>query len=154
MEKDYIKNLRQRVGHEPLILNFAGGILVNEKNEILLQKRSDFNLWGLPGGAMEFGESAEEACAREFLEETGLKVKVKSLLGVSTNFIQHYPNGDVAQAVVIEFIVEIVEKTDEQGSSETLDLGYFSKDNLPSIFNKQHLNFIRQYYNRDYPFVE
>ena len=154
MEKDYIKNLRQRVGHEPLILNFAGGILVNEKNEILLQKRSDFNLWGLPGGAMEFGESAEEACAREFLEETGLKVKVKSLLGVSTNFIQHYPNGDVAQAVVIEFIVELVEKTDEQGSSETLDLGYFSRDKLPSIFNKQHLNFIRQYYNRDYPFVE
>ena len=154
MEKDYIKNLRQRVGHEPLILSFAGGILVNEKNEILLQKRSDFNSWGLPGGAMEFGESAEEACAREFLEETGLKVKVKSLLGVSTNFIQHYPNGDVAQAVVIEFIVELVEKTDEQGSSETLDLGYFSKDNLPSIFNKQHLNFIRQYYNRDYPFVE
>lgn len=50
---------------------------------------------------MEFGESAEEACVREFLEETGLKVKVKSLLGVSTNFIQHYPNGDVAQAVVI-----------------------------------------------------
>lgn len=154
MEKDYIKNLRQRVGHEPLILNFAGGILVNEKNEILLQKRSDFNSWGLPGGAMEFGESAEEACVREFLEETGLKVKVKSLLGVSTNFVQHYPNGDVAQAVVIEFIVELVEKTDEQGSSETLDLGYFSRDKLPSIFNKQHLNFIRQYYNRDYPFVE
>lgn len=39
MEKDYIKNLRQRVGHEPLILNFAGGILVNEKNEILLPKK-------------------------------------------------------------------------------------------------------------------
>lgn len=154
MEKDYIKNLRQRVGHEPLILNFAGGILVNEKNEILLQKRSDFNSWRLPGGAMEFGESAEEACAREFLEETGLKVKVKSLLGVSTNFIQHYPNGDVAQAVVIEFVTELIEKTDKQVSSETLDLGYFSKDNLPSIFNKQHLNFIRQYYNRDYPFVE
>lgn len=103
---------------------------------------------------MEFGESAEEACAREFLEETGLKVKVKSLLGVSTNFIQHYPNGDVAQAVVIEFVTELIEKTDKQVSSETLDLGYFSKDNLPSIFNKQHLNFIRQYYNRDYPFVE
>ena len=27
------------VGHEPLILNFAGGILVNEKNEILLPKK-------------------------------------------------------------------------------------------------------------------
>lgn len=34
-------------------------------------------------GTIEFGESAEEACVREFLEETGLKVKVKSLLEVS-----------------------------------------------------------------------
>ena len=99
-----------------------------KKMRFYFQKRSDFNSWGLPGGAMEFGESAEEACAREFLAETGLKVKVKSLLGVSTNFIQHYPNGDVAQAVVIEFIVELIEKTDE--------------------------NFISRYYNRNYPFIE
>ena len=38
MEKDYIKNLRQRVGHEPLILNFAGGILVNEKMRFYFKK--------------------------------------------------------------------------------------------------------------------
>ncbi len=127
MTQDYIKTLRQKVGHEPIILNFAGGILANDQNEILLQKRSDFNAWGLPGGALEFGESAQETCFREFLEETGLKVKVKSLLGVSTNFIQHYPNQDVAQAVTIEFIVELVEKTSKEVSSETLDLKYFSK---------------------------
>ena len=87
MEQDYIKNLRKKVGHEPLILNFAGGVLVNDQDEILLQKRSDFKSWGLPGGAMEFGESCQEACVREFLEETGLKVKVKSLLGISTEAI-------------------------------------------------------------------
>lgn len=82
-KKTISKTYGKGVGHEPQILNFAGRILVNEKNEILLQKRSDFNLWGLPGGAIEFGESAEEACVREFWEETGLKVKVKSLLEVS-----------------------------------------------------------------------
>lgn len=108
MTQDYIKTLRQKVGHEPIILNFAGGILANDQNEILLQKRSDFNAWGLPGGALKFGESAPKACVREFLEETGLKVRTKSLLGVSTNFIQHYPNQDVAQAVTVEFVVELV----------------------------------------------
>ena len=154
MEQDYIKNLRKKVGHEPLILNFAGGVLVNDQDEILLQKRSDFKSWGLPGGAMEFGESAQETCVREFLEETGLKVKVKSLLGISTDFIQHYPNGDVAQAVVIEFLVELVDKVAEQTDSETLDLQFFAKDNLPHIFNKQHLSFIKHYYQRDYPFFE
>ena len=137
MTQDYIKTLRQKVGHEPIILNFAGGILANDQNEILLQKRSDFN-----------------ACVREFLEETGLKVKVKSLLGVSTNFIQHYPNQDVAQAVTIEFIVELVEKMSKEISSETLDLKYFSKDKLPKIFNKQHRLFIDHYFNEDYPFID
>lgn len=110
--------------------------MANSKNEILLQKRSDFNAWGLPGSALEFGESAPKACVREFLEETGLKVRTKSLLGVSTNFIQHYPNQDVAQAVTVEFVVELVEKMSKEISSETLDLKYFSKDKLPKIFNK------------------
>ena len=150
MVKNYIKTLRQKVGHEPIILNFAGGILANSKNEILLQKRSDFNAWGLPGGALEFGESAPKACVREFLEETGLKVRTKSLLGVSTNFIQHYPNQDVAQAVT----VELVEKMSKEISSETLDLKYFSKDKLSKIFNKQHQIFIDHYFNEDYPFIE
>lgn len=135
MTQDYIKTLRQKVGHKPIILNFAGGILANDQNEILLQKRSDFNAWGLPGGALEFGESAQEACVREFLEETGLKVRTKSLLGVSTNFIQHYPNQDVAQTVTIEFVVELVEKTSKEVSSETLDLKCFFKDKLTSNIN-------------------
>lgn len=108
---------------------------------------------GLPGGALEFGESAQETCVREFLEETGLKVKVKSLLGVSTNFIQHYPNQDVAQALTIEFIVELIEKTSKEISAETLDLKYFPKDKLPEIFNKQHQLFIDHYFNEDYPFI-
>ncbi|WP_278749738.1 NUDIX hydrolase [Lactobacillus taiwanensis] len=154
MTQDYIKTLRKKVGHEPIILNFSGGILTNNQNEILLQKRSDFNAWGLPGGALEFGESAQEACVREFLEETGLKVRTKSLLGLSTNFIQHYPNRDVAQAVTIEFVVELVEKTSKEVNSETLDLKCFSKDKLPKIFNKQHQLFIDHYFNGDYPFVD
>ena len=128
--------------------------MANSKNEILLQKRSGFNAWGLPGGALEFGESAPKACVREFLEETGLKVRTKSLLGVSTNFIQHYPNQDVAQAVTVEFVVELVEKMSKEISSETLDLKYFYKDKLPKIFNKQHQIFIDHYFNEDYPFID
>ena len=154
MTQDYIKTLRKKVGHEPIILNFAGGILINNQNEILLQKRSDFDAWGLPSGALEFGESAQEACIREFLEETGLKVRTKSLLGLSTNLNKYYPNQDVAQVVTIEFIVELVEKTSKEVSSETLDLKYFSKDKLPKIFNKQHQLFIDHYFNGDYPFID
>jgi 8-oxo-dGTP diphosphatase len=38
--------------------------------------------WGLPGGFLEWKERAEECCARETLEETGLEVRVGALLGV------------------------------------------------------------------------
>ncbi|MBZ1511361.1 NUDIX domain-containing protein, partial [Leuconostoc mesenteroides] len=102
---NYIKDIRSLVGNQNIILNFAGGVLVNNKNEILLQRRSDSKLWGLPGGAMELGETGQKTCEREFLEETGLQVNVKSLLGFTTNFQVTYPNGNQAQCVVIQYIV-------------------------------------------------
>ena len=69
---DYISFIRSRVGHEKVILNFAGGILANEEGKILLQLRGDKKTWAIPGGAMELGESSLDTCRREFFEETGM----------------------------------------------------------------------------------
>ena len=60
----------------------------------------------------------------------------------------------MAQAVTVEFVVELVEKMSKEISSETLDLKYFYKDKLPKIFNKQHQIFIDHYFNEDYPFID
>ena len=151
---DYIRDIRSKVGHNPIILNFSGGILVNEKNKVLLQKRADFKSWGLPGGAIEFGETAMDACVREFKEEAGLDVKVSDLFGVSTNFIQNYPNGDKAQSILTLFLVKRNNKISNLVSDETLDLGYFDFKNLPKIFNEQHMNAINNYYSNKYPYFE
>ncbi|BDR57240.1 NUDIX hydrolase [Xylocopilactobacillus apis] len=143
---DYIKQIRKMVGHEPIILTFAAGILVNKQNEILLQKRSDFNQWGLPGGAMEYGENAEKTCQREFLEETGYQVKVDKLLGISTNQVQKYPNGDLSQSVVIFFVVTSdLKDRNHDISPETMDLCFFNMNKLPKIFNKQHYKAIQHF---------
>ena len=45
MAKDYIKWLRSKVGHEKVILVFAGGCLFDESGRVLLQKRGDSNKW-------------------------------------------------------------------------------------------------------------
>ena len=53
------------------VIEAAGGIVFNEKKEVLVIFRRDF--WDLPKGKIDKGESPEEAAVREVQEETGLK---------------------------------------------------------------------------------
>ena len=71
----YIEDMRNLVGNQPLILIGSHAIIVNENNEILLQLRTDFNRWGIIGGALEYNETLEDALKREVYEETGLIIK-------------------------------------------------------------------------------
>ena len=43
---NYIRNLRSKIGHEPIILCACGCLIFNDKGQVLLQRRSDDNLWG------------------------------------------------------------------------------------------------------------
>ncbi|EEM04991.1 NUDIX domain-containing protein [Bacillus pseudomycoides] len=58
----YIEDMWKLVGNHPLILIGSHVIIVNE---ISLQLRTDFNMWGIIGGALEYGETLEEAAKRE-----------------------------------------------------------------------------------------
>lgn len=71
----YIEDMRNLVGNQPLILIGSHAIILNEKNQILMQLRTDFNRWGIIGGALEYNETLEDALKREVYEETGLNIK-------------------------------------------------------------------------------
>ena len=58
----------------------AAVIFTNDR--VLLQRRDDTGHWGLPGGAVEPGESVRQALIREVREETGLEVEPLRLIGV------------------------------------------------------------------------
>jgi 8-oxo-dGTP pyrophosphatase MutT (NUDIX family) len=134
---NYIQWIREQVGHEPIFLNFAAAFILNERGEVLLQKRGDMRAWGLPGGALELGESAEEAMLREVFEETGLRVNVEAFLGAYTRYFQEYPNGDRVQSIAFFFVCTIVSGKLRIDHDETLDLQFFSLAEAPALFNQQ-----------------
>lgn len=143
MERNYIKWIRSKVGHDKIFLNFVGGCIKNENGEILLQRRSDKNKWGFPGGAMEIGEAASETALREIKEETGLDVEITNLIGIYTDYHDEYPNGDCAQTISIFLEFKIVGGCIDETNAETLELKYFSVDNFPELVNKQHSDVYR-----------
>jgi ADP-ribose pyrophosphatase YjhB (NUDIX family) len=108
--------------------------IFDEHRRILLTRRADNGQWCLPGGRMESGESAAEACEREVFEETGLHVRVKRLVGIYSHPDQLvvYPDGNKAHIVALHFEAEII--NGELGlSNETTDFGYYTVQELEGL---------------------
>ncbi len=104
----YIEDMRNLVGNHPLILIGSHAIILNEKDEVLLQLRTDFNRWGIIGGALEYNETLEDALKREVYEETGLIIKNPELFRTYSgpDYFQIYPNGDQVHGVLVVYICE------------------------------------------------
>ncbi|MEO1069338.1 MAG: NUDIX domain-containing protein [Cyanobacteria bacterium J06638_6] len=109
------------------------GVFVGyEPHRILLEKRSDCGLWGLPGGRIEAGESIEDSAIREVQEETGLAVQIVKLLGVYSSPAERivtYPD-NVVQLVDVIMYGTILSGT-LSCSSESEALEFFESSTLP-----------------------
>lgn len=129
----YILELRKSIGHRPIIMACAGVLLVNEKNQLLLQKRRDNGMWGYPGGSMELGESFEDCAVREVLEETGLRCQeLEHFMNVSGECVHYiYPNGDEIYAAEEVFLCRKFSGTLQRQDSEVTELKFFDVDKLP-----------------------
>ncbi|MBR6442287.1 MAG: NUDIX domain-containing protein [Clostridia bacterium] len=136
--KDYIRWIRSKVGHEKIILTYAGGCIFNDRGEVLLQRRGDNNKWGFSGGAIELGETPEAAAVREAKEETGLDVEVGRLIGIYTDSNLVYPNGDQAHSIMIAYELKAVGGELFCDRQETLELKYFAKEDKPVLCCPQH----------------
>lgn len=103
---DYILQLRQLIGHRPILMVGAAVLVLDAENRLLLLKRSDSGCWGPPGGALEPGERVEEAAQRETREETGLEIGAMALFGVFSGpeLYYKYPNGDETYNVTIVYL--------------------------------------------------
>lgn len=144
---DYIPKMRRIVGHAPLMGTGCSVLLVNAQGEILLQKRRDNGCWAPVGGALNMGETAEEAARREAWEEAGVVVGDMRLLGVYTGNDRYvfYPNGDVCYYTLITFVSNDFIGDPMQDTDEAVEHHFFAKDNLPSPLNRCDERSIRQW---------
>lgn len=103
---DYILQLRQYIGHRPVLMVGAAILVLDGQNRLLLMRRSDNACWGMPGGATEPGEIVENAARRETFEETNLVIGEMSLFGVFSGpeLYYKYPNGDEVYNVTIVYL--------------------------------------------------
>ena len=142
----YIMNLRKVVGHRPLIMPGAGVFVINDKGEILLEKRADNGMWDFPAGAMELGESFEECARREVLEETGIKCGELEFFGAVSgkNYYNVYPNGDQAYFCGIKYICRDYSGELKAQESEVTDLKFFAFDKLPDNMKESSIEWAKK----------
>ena len=139
----YVEGLRQHIGHAPVIMTCAGCAVLDDSGRVLQRRADAHGTWGLPGGAMELGETLEEAAVRETREETGLDVRPDELLGVYTGPLHTYANGDVVQAVVVVLTAQQFGGRLTIDGSETVGLGWFDFEDLPAPIFGPHEPMLR-----------
>ena len=106
---------------------FGVNVAVLGAGRVLLTRREDFDVWCLPGGHVEPGESAEAAAVREVREETGLVVELTRHVGTYSR-----PRWRDGRYRIVVFAARPVEGALIAQPGEVRALDYFASDTLPA----------------------
>ncbi len=107
-------------------------VVVDDRDRILMIRRSDNDNWAVPGGGMDLGESIADAAIREVREETGIEVEVIGLVGIYTNprhVIEYTSDGEVRQEFSVVFTAKPV-GGEVAPSSESLEVRWVDPADL------------------------
>jgi ADP-ribose pyrophosphatase YjhB (NUDIX family) len=133
----YIEELRKLTGSRPLLLTGVGVGVLDDKGRVLLKQDFD-GRWGIPGGFMELGETAEDAGRREVLEETGIEIDGLTLVTVVSGpqTFSRLENGDEYYSVTIVYAARAAgDQEPRPDGKETADARFFPPDELPEGLN-------------------
>jgi len=107
-------------------------VAVIHEYRVLLTKRDDFEVWCLPSGGVEEGESVAQAAVRETKEETGLDVELKSLVGVYSRI------GNLPDTHAVLFTAIPTGGNLQIQPGETIDVRFFAFDEIPDDLSFGH----------------
>lgn len=132
---EYYRELRGKAGSGLLMIPSVAAVVRDEQDRILLIRKKDETLWGLPAGAIEPGETPSRAVRREVFEETGLMVTPEQIIGVfgGEKYRYEYSNGDQVEYTAIVFECVIVKGQLRSMDGEAEELQFFKEDELPGL---------------------
>jgi ADP-ribose pyrophosphatase YjhB (NUDIX family) len=119
----------------------VAAVVLNADGHVLLGRRADNGLWGLPSGHVEPGETVAEAIRREVREETSIEVRVDALIGVYSDPASQvfvYPSGRVTHFITTCFRCSVAGGTLHPDGVETLAVRFFPPDDLPADLLPMH----------------
>jgi len=113
----------------------VGAVIINDKDEILLLKRSQYaknekGKWEAPGGAVDFWEKREDSVKREMKEELGVEIEILGILQVVDEMLP----ADKQHWIGTSYLVRIKgnQKPKIMEPKKHDDIGWYSLDDLPN----------------------
>jgi 8-oxo-dGTP pyrophosphatase MutT (NUDIX family) len=132
---DYLRDLRAKVGTSLLVVPSATGLVFDPDDRVLMVRHADRGVWVAPGGAVDPGETPQDAVVREVWEETGLWVEPTGLCGVfgGPECLVRYANGDEVSYVTAVFECRRLGGTLHADGEETLEARFVAAAELPAL---------------------
>ena len=139
----YISEIRRKVGYDAIFMPASvGGII--DGNRILLQKRIDTGNWGLHGGALELGETFEQALIRKLQEEINITPIKYEFLNLYSGMDEHdfYPNNDEVYCITVLYLISEYDGILNANHERVSELKWFDFDNLPDNLQPHDVKYI------------
>ena len=133
MISDYVRAMRDRIGHDLLMLPGVTAV-IRDGERFLLSRGAGSDVWSLIGGGVEPGEQPTDAVAREVREELGAGIRITGIVGAygGESLVVEYPNGDRVAYVTTAYACEVVDKIQPDGE-EIVEVGWFTTSEIAGL---------------------
>jgi len=131
----YHRDIRQYIGKRSVVRVKAAVLVLNEHGELLLLKRQNRDVWGLPMGNLKPGEALEDTASRELWEETGLTADKMRLLELVSGpeYMKKHLGGDEEYYVIGLYEATGLRSAIQLSMDAEISLKFFNRENLPQM---------------------